>query len=568
MLRLASLLAIFTLSGSLFATDLAEALPLSDRWIMIHIDDGHVIHHKKGQKRSEEKAIVTPLDTARADKPATWTITSADDPAYKDGKAPARVGRKSKGTDFAWLCEKWENGRTVNVSPDHAKEHWIYLELPSPLKRGASYGISCGTLLPADFKLTFKFDEKSARSDAVHVNLIGYPIDAPKYGYIYQWMGDADCLDVKPLVGKQFDVVDPATGKSVFSGKVAFRAPKTQAETQHAVDSPPNGNFLKADVAECDFSALTQPGKYVLAVESVGCSYPFTIGADVYREAYITTTRGLYHNRSGIELKKPYTEFERPAPHNPKLTPGFAGKLVYTKSRFIDWKNGDNDPADKPAIEAGIVGPLDSAGWYQDAGDWDSYDAHLNVPNVLMLAYELAPQNFKDGELNIPESGNGVPDILDEAAWLPRFCARLRAELQQKKYGTGGIGLRICGDHFGGDGDGVPSYLDTHRQWIASGEDPLSTYHYAAVAAQMAWCLKKAAVADPEKIDWLKEAVESYRWADANTKPEDEKKYAQQLKELRAYAAAALFRLTGEAQYQERLAKETAWITPTTLIWH
>src|SRR5258707_3515727 len=45
------------------------------------------------------------------------------------------------------------------------------------------------------------------------------------------------------------------------------------------------------------------------------------------------------------------------------------------------------------------------------------------------------------------------------------------------------------------------SYLDTNRQWIASGEDPWSTYRYAAVAAQLAWCLKKAGVADPERSE-------------------------------------------------------------------
>ena len=31
------------------------------------------------------------------------------------------------------------------------------------------------------------------------------------------------------------------------------------------------------------------------------------------------------------------------------------------------------------------------------------------------MAYEMAPQKFRDGGANIPESGNGVPDIVDEA---------------------------------------------------------------------------------------------------------------------------------------------------------
>ena len=132
-------------------------------------------------------------------------------------------------------------------------------------------------------------------------------------------------------------------------------------------------------------------------------------------------------------------------------------------------------------------GPIESAGWYQDAGDWDSYETHLRVAQELLLAYELAPKNFRDGELNIPESRNGLPDILDEAAWLPRFCHRLRHELLRKGYGTGGIGLRIAGDAFGDDEKTLPdgkkvgqgSWEDVHRTWAASGEDPWSTYRYA-----------------------------------------------------------------------------------------
>jgi endoglucanase len=552
-------------TSSVFATDVAEVLPLTSRWLMVHVDEGHVEHHKKGQKRNQEKTIATPLDAAKADDLKTWTITSADDAAYTAGQKPLRVGRKSKGTDFAWITEKWINNRTVNVSLDHAKEHWIYLELPGELKAGCTYSVSSNDLIPAQFKLSFKFDEKVSRSEAVHVNLIGHAPAAPaKFAYVYHWMGNFGSLDVKPLAGRSFHLINQATGSAAFTGKVAFRGSKDQPDTLHKTDSPPNGNFSKADICECDFSAFNQPGKYVVSVEGVGCSFPFTIDADVYREAFLTTVRGLYHNRSGIELKKPFTEFERPAPHNPKLTPGFAGKLVYTKSRYIDWTNHDAAPADKPAIEKGIAGPIESAGFYQDAGDWDSYSSHLNVATTLLFAYETAPENFKDGEQNIPESGNGVPDILDEAAWLPRFCKRLRAELISKGYGSGGIGLRVCGDHFGGDGDGVPSYLDVNRQWIASGEDPVSTYRYAGAAAHLAWCLKLAKVEDPEKADWEKEARESFEWAQKNTMPGDEKKGVIP---HRTYAAAALFRLTGDAKYETQFKADTSSITPKTEVW-
>src|SRR6185295_14857471 len=135
--------------------DLAEVLPLSDRILMVHIVDGHVVHHGKGQQGANDRAIVHRIDTAKAE---TWSIASNDDPEYKGGKAPGKPGRQSRGCDFAGIVEGWVDGHTVNKSPDHALEHWISLPLPSPLKRGATYTVTSGDLVPA---LTLKFDEKT-----------------------------------------------------------------------------------------------------------------------------------------------------------------------------------------------------------------------------------------------------------------------------------------------------------------------------------------------------------------------------------------------------------------------
>jgi hypothetical protein len=427
---------------------MVDVLPLTDRVLMLHLDEGHVVHHRRGMARSDERVVASPLDTAAASRPDSYRIRSTDDPAYATPLPPVGVGRKSKGTDFAWFADRWEHGHAVNTRPDHAKEHWLY---------------------------------------------------------------------------------------------------------------------------ECDFSTFATPGRYRVAVEGVGASFPFRVDADVYREAFRTVARGLYHNRSGIALEAPYTEFTRPAPHNPKLTPGFAGKLVYTTVRFTEWGSEGGNAKD---LLAHAKGPIESAGWYQDAGDWDSYETHLRVAQELLLAYEVAPRNFRDGELNIPESRNGVPDILDEAAWLPRFCHRLRQELLRKGYGTGGIGLRIAGDAFGEDEKTLPggkkvgqgSWEDVNRTWAASGEDPWSTYRYAGAAAHLAHCLRSAGTADPEGVDWAAEARQSYDWARRNTRPGDDST-RHPLKTPRAYAAAALFRLTGERAYERQFAQDTADITTTSTLW-
>ena len=565
------LLFVAVAPGLAQASQLVDLLPLTDRVLLLHFDDGYVVHHTRGQKRSDETVIVSPLDTTAASRPTSYEISSAADPAYGQPRRPVQVGRKSKGTDFAWFVDKWENGRTVNSRPDHAKEHWLYLLLPEPMKRGKAYAVDTGSLAANGSHWRLPFDERRARSEAVHVNLLGYVPTAPeKFAYVYHWMGDKGSLDLKPYEGCSFEVIDQQSDRPVLRGKLAFRKRSTNPETFHKSDSPPDGNFLRADVYECDISGLTQPGKYVVAVEGIGGSFPFRVDRDVYREAFRTTARGLYHNRSGIELKRPFTEFTRPAPHNPKLTPGFAGKLLYTTLRFTEW---GSEGGEAKSLLAAAKGPLDAWGWYQDAGDWDSYYTHLRVAQELLFAYELAPGNFTDGELNIPESGNGVPDILDEAAWLPRFCQRLRAELMAREYGTGGVGLRVAGDAFGDDEKTLPdgrrvgqgSWEDMARTWVVSGEDPWSTYRYAGAAAHLAYCLRIAGVKDGEEIDWENEARHSYAWAEKNTRIGDEKK-ASDLRDPRAYAAAALFRLTGDKAYEEQFVKDTAEITPDTFL--
>lgn len=550
------------------ASDVVAVQPLTDKMIMLHFRDGYVEHHKRGEPRSQEKVIVKPLDAAAASLAESYSVSSADDPAYRTARKPAGIGRKSKGTAFAWFVDQWINNRAVNTRPDHAKEHWLYLELPSRMQSGRTYVVETGGLASNGREWKLTYDVARVRSEAVHVNTLGYVPSAPaKHAYVYHWMGDRGGLDVKPLVGKAFHIVDAKTGREAYTGKVAFRMAATQQETYHLTDTP-NGNFLGADVAECDFSAFSKPGRYVVAVEGVGCSWPFTIGADVYRPAFHATARALYHNRSGIALKKPYTLFERPAPHHPKLTPGFAGKLRYTRVRFAEWGSEGGDAA---RLMADSPGELDNTwGWYQDAGDWDSYETHLRVPQELLIVYSMAPRNFTDGELNIPESGNGIPDIVDEAAWLPRFCHRLRRELMDKGWGTGGVGLRVAGDAFGSDegttADGKKvgrgSWEDTDRIWMVSGEDPWSTYRYAGVAANLARFVKR----DPEGVDWAREARDCYAWAQANTRPGDEEKDDRRLRHIRAYAAASLFALTGDKAYEDQLLKDTEWIEPSTYL--
>ena len=272
---------------------------------------------------------------------------------------------------------------------------------------------------------------------------------------------------------------------------------------------------------ECDFSGFIGTGSYKLSVPGVGASFPFDLACNALRPAYTATTRALYHNRSGIAKTAPYTTFTRPADHNPAVTPGFAGRLIYTDFTICEATSLNAAEADKPNWEAGARGALETTyGWYHDAGDWDGYATHLSIPTQLMLTYTYFPDNFTDGELNIPGSGNGLPDILDEASWLMRFFQRLRAETEAKGWSTGGVGgARVMGDLWGTDAgpndEGRGSWQDTDRDWYVSGEDPNNTFAYAGMAAQFANLLAEGNFTDPDGIDWRNEAVSAYAWAEA-----------------------------------------------------
>jgi hypothetical protein len=540
----------------LFASDVVEVTPLTGNILVVHFNDGYIQHHTLGQQRTDEHVFTNPLNVVNAMLASMYTITSTNDANYSSAKNPSSVGRKSKGTDFALLCDTYNNG-CYNNEPDYIQDHWVYLILPKALVTGKTYTLKLNNLAATTNTFTFVYDEKTLHSDAIHVNNLGYSTNAPKkYAYLYSWMGDKGSLDLSSFTNKSFKLYDTVSKQVVFTGTITYRKSATNSETGQTGDTP-NNNFGGADVYDCDFSAFNTPGYYKIVVDGIGSSFTFALNADAYREAYYWTMKGLYQNRSGIELLSTYTDKPRPAPHNVLLTPGFAGRLKYTSTRYFDLTDADASATDKPTIEAGYKGQLTNTwGWYQDAGDWDAYYTHSNVAADLMFAYEAARNKFTDNELNIPESGNGIPDILDEASWLMRFYKRAKDEIKSKGWGTGGVpGARVMGDLWGGDvrNDGTTqgSWQDTQRDWYVSGEDPWTTFKYAALCAQMAFILRSEKLTDPQNVDWLSEAINAYAWAVANTKSGDtNEKFGVKLNHIRMYADAALYRITNTATYQ------------------
>src|SRR5437868_627775 len=74
------------------ASDLVAVQQLTDRVLMLHFKDGYVQHHRRGEPRSAEQVLAVPLDVTAASRPSSYTLTSADDPAYRQARQPVEVG--------------------------------------------------------------------------------------------------------------------------------------------------------------------------------------------------------------------------------------------------------------------------------------------------------------------------------------------------------------------------------------------------------------------------------------------------------------------------------------------
>jgi hypothetical protein len=166
------------------------------------------------------------------------------------------------------------------------------------------------------------------------------------------------------------------------------------------------------DVYEIDLAGLRAEGDFFIRVPGVGRSWPFRHAADAYGEAFYTACRGLFHQRCGIALDAARTAWTRPVCHTDEVyecahVPWAAGADLRRPKNYevFDVIGG--------SMERSRATPAVVGGWH-DAADWDRGICHLAAVFDLLNAFELRPRVFRDGQLNLPESGNGVPDVLDE----------------------------------------------------------------------------------------------------------------------------------------------------------
>lgn len=390
-------------------------------------------------------------------------------------------------------------------------ENRLHLRLASALATTGSYRLRIG-----DQAIELRLNENQL-TPYLQVNQIGYVPSATKIAFAGGWLGSAGPL---PVGGREFQIID-SQGTEVFKAPLQLRA---------AAD-PWSGN----DVYQADFSALTTPGVYRLKVPGLGRSDPFEIGSTVYAPVARKVLRVFYHSRNGMPITSPWAD-----PTHQRAG-GIPDKL-----------NGvfHSSVADSPLGNGEKAGQFRAIrrGWF-DAGDYGQYMTNAApVWFAVSTGLDLAPANFRDGDLGIPESGNGIPDILDELEWGMDWALSMQDS-------DGGVYWRIASERWD---EGLPGQLARPR--FIFEKTTLATAVFAAMAASHA---RMIAHWRPDRSQQVLEAARAaWRYLETHPVwPTPGQVYRnppgiaageypdKSVEDAMAWAAAELYRTTGEADY-------------------
>jgi endoglucanase len=460
------------------------------------------------------------LDGAALDNASDYEITSTDDDAYRTPRAATGTARTTRPIGLARTAA----GDATPVA------HEVLLQLPSPLRSGATYTI---TMRSDDIEpVHFEFDERASRSPAVHANQLGYrPGDPSKVAFVSTFTERAGFVSLPDSLG--FDVIDARTDETVFSG--------TAQPDASARDEYGKGDLTASTVYRLDFSALDVAGRYRVCVAAIGCSYEFAVDEfETWLRGMVGVARAMYHQRSGIALGGPFTAIDRPRVFHPD-----DGVVAHqSKATLMETGNGPLGGEQFRELVDGATDEVvaDAWGGHFDAGDWDRRVEHLWYLRSAIDLIELFPDYFRDLDLDIPESQNAVPDLLDEGLWDLDLYRRL-----QLPNGAVRGGL---------ESDEHPAARTTSwtlmQPVFAYAPDPYASYLYAGVAAQAARVLREYDAS--RATEYEQSALAAMNWAEQQKVPS---RLRDEVESQRSVAAAALFRLTGDARWHDVFLETT-----------
>ena len=294
-------------------------------------------------------------------------------------------------------------------------------------------------------------------TDAIRLNQVGFYPGAPKAAFVVGAARDT------------FYVVTADLKDTVFTGLLG----------------PRRATALSSDTTRAaDFSALRTPGEYVVLVPGLGASYRFAIRPRVLEELARGALKAFYFQRASLPLEPRYAgRWSRAAGHADTQV------LVHPSAAS----------AGRPA------GTVISApgGWY-DAGDYNKYIVNSGITVATLLSlYEDFPAYVRTLDVDIPESGHGVPDLVQEALW------NLRWMLTMQDPSDGGVYHKLTEPRF--EGFVRPAEARSPRYVVQ--KSTAAALDFAAVMAQASRVLRSFESRLPGLADSaLTAAVHAWSW--------------------------------------------------------
>lgn len=290
------------------------------------------------------------------------------------------------------------------------------------------------------------------------------PIKVNQVGYLTH---ESKIATIEPEAKTKSFLIRDQEGKTVWRTK--------RATTKK---SPFSGKIRQ----EIDFSSITKPGRYTLVAGRHQQS--FIISSDPYTEALKASIKGYYYQRSGESLERKYAgEYARPAAH-------------------LDSHVMVHPSAATPKRPAGTI-ISSPKGWY-DAGDYNKYIVNSGFTLGLILqSYQLHQDRFNALNLQIPESDNKIPDILDEMMY------NLEWMLTMQDPTDGGVYHKLTTPNF----EGFVMPEDCKQQRYVVQKTTTAALDFAATMALAARIYQRF----PEFKDFCQQAREAaeraYAWA-------------------------------------------------------
>ena len=320
---------------------------------------------------------------------------------------------------------------------------------------------------------------------------------------------------VPNLPTNEFKLTDKSSGKIVYNGVLS--EPKVWSEAQETVKI-------------ADFSGFNYAGTYQLTIEGVDTPFEVNIGSNIYRDALAGAIKSYYYNRNSLALEERHAGvFHRPASH--------PDTIVYVHA----------SAATKERPEGTIISS--PKGWF-DAGDYGKYIVNSNITTYTLLrTLENNPDLFAQLDLNIPESNDALPDLLNETLWNLDW-------MESMQDADGGLYHKLTAKRF----EDLAMPHEEYKPRFVVQKTTAATLGFAAVFARASKVVERYENQLPGRSARYKQAaIRAWEWAKKNPKityvqPEDFQTgmygtKPEHLGDEWAWAAAEMFQVTGKKKY-------------------